>query len=114
MAAARAAAQPPAEVESVASGDSAEREPPAPAPKPEEPPSANALAAPAPAVGVDRTQWHPTPEKRSAMIRIGEEAARELREGDAVNGVVVKEIRPSGVVFLHRGEEFVRRVGSSP
>jgi hypothetical protein len=70
-----------------------------------------AAAAPAPEVWVERTQWHPTPAKRSALVRVGEDAPLEVREGDEVGGVVVKEIRPSGVLFLHAGAEFKRAVG---
>ncbi len=73
-----------------------------------------AVVAHRPDVWVERTQWHPSPDKRSAIVRIGEHGeARELREGDAVDGVVVKEIRPSGVLFLHDGAEFKRGVGAS-
>jgi hypothetical protein len=82
--------------------------------EPVETPSAAAATPGVPPVRVDRTQWHPAPEKRSAQIRVGEGTEpRELREGDAVNGVVVKEIRPSGVVFVHAGNEFKRDVGAA-
>jgi hypothetical protein len=70
-----------------------------------------ATAASAPEVRVERTQWHPTPAKRSALIRVGADEPLEVREGDAVAGVVVKEIRPSGVLFLYAGAEFKRAVG---
>ena len=94
---------------------------PEPAPKPALPARAEpspepevAVVAHRPDVWVERTQWHPSPDKRSAIVRIGEGfEARELREGDAVDGVVVKEIRPSGVLFLHEGAEFKRGVGAS-
>jgi hypothetical protein len=80
---------------------------------PAEPLAAAASVAAAPPVRVDRTQWHPAPERRSALVRVGAEGQpRELREGDAVDGVVVKEIRPSGVVFLYAGSEFRRGVGA--
>jgi len=72
-----------------------------------------ALVAPRPEIWVESTEWHPSPEKRSARIRVGEDSARNLHEGDAVNGVVVKEIRPSGVLFLYEGAEFKRGVGGS-
>ena len=73
-----------------------------------------AVVAHRPDVWVERTQWHPSPDKRSALVRIGENGElRELREGDAIDGVVVKEIRPSGVLFLHEGAEFKRGVGAS-
>jgi outer membrane biosynthesis protein TonB len=85
---------------------------------PETPPaslaSEDAAASPerAPAVRVERTLWHPTPEKRGALVRVaanGEQ--RELREGDSVDGLVVQEIRPSGVIFLRDGREWRRGVG---
>ncbi|MFI5320632.1 MAG: hypothetical protein ACHQ6V_13745 [Myxococcota bacterium] len=77
-----------------------------------EPAASVALAYPE--VWVERTQWHPVPDKRSALVRVGDDAeAHELREGDALGGVVVKEIRPSGVLFLYEGHEFRRGVGGS-
>jgi hypothetical protein len=59
-----------------------------------------------------RTAWHPTPDRRSAKIRV--EATEEvltLREGDAVGGMVVKEISPSAVVFTAGDVEIRRRIG---
>ncbi|HEU4428443.1 MAG TPA: hypothetical protein VFT98_06785 [Myxococcota bacterium] len=82
-------------------------------PAPTEPEPDVAVVAPRPEVWVESTEWHPSPEKRSARIRIGEDIARNLREGDAVGGVIVKEIRPSAVLFLHEGAEFKRGVGGS-
>jgi hypothetical protein len=70
-----------------------------------------AAAALAPELWVERTQWHPTPAKRSALVRVGADETREVREGDSVGGLVVKEIRPSGVLFLRDGAEFKRAVG---
>jgi hypothetical protein len=65
-----------------------------------------------PEVWVERTLWHPNAEKRSALVRVGADGeVRELHEGDALDGVVVKEIRPSGVLFVHDGAEFKRGVG---
>jgi hypothetical protein len=90
------------------------QEQPAAAPRvPAEPEPDVAVVAHRPEIWVESTEWHPSPEKRSARVRIGEDIARILREGDAVDGVVVKEIRPSGVVFLHEGAEFKRGVGGS-
>jgi hypothetical protein len=34
-----------------------------------------------------------------------------VREGDAVSTLVVKTIEPSGVLFLHGGEELRRSIG---
>jgi hypothetical protein len=61
---------------------------------------------------VERTSWHPKPERRVAWVRVeGLADARELHEGDAVGTLVVKEIRPSSVLFQHGGAEIQRRVG---
>jgi hypothetical protein len=65
-----------------------------------------------PGLRVERTQWHPNPEKRSALVAVGESGeTQELHEGDALDGAVVKEIRPSGVLFVRDGVEFKRGVG---
>jgi hypothetical protein len=70
------------------------------------------LVSARPEVWVERTQWHPSAQKRSALVRVGAAGeVRELHEGDALDGVVVKEIRPSGVLFLYDGAEFKRGVG---
>ena len=59
-----------------------------------------------------KTVWHPTPARRVARIEVeGREGLLELREGDAVGTLVVSEIQPSGVVFLHGGEKLRRKVG---
>jgi len=85
-----------------------------PAPTPAAPREPDvAVVAPRPEIWVESTEWHPSPEKRSARIRVGEDEARNLHEGDAVDGVIVKEIRPSGVLFLYEGAEFKRGVGGS-
>jgi hypothetical protein len=113
------AAKPPA---AAAAARVAAREP---APKPKPAPAAAAApvsrAAPqpaptrapsAPAIQVDRTSWHPKPERRIAWVRVeGLGAVRELHEGDAVGTLVVKEIRPSSVLFQHGAEQIQRRVG---
>jgi hypothetical protein len=66
-----------------------------------------------PAVTVKKTVWHPTPARRVALIEVeGREGPIELHEGDAVGTLVVAEIKPSEVVFLHRGQELHRKVGS--
>lgn len=90
--------------------------PPAPAPAAKPPPAvAKRPPAPppsAPTVLVERASWHPKPERRVAWIRLeGSGTTRELHEGDAVGTLVVKEIRPSSVVFVHGAEELTRRVG---
>jgi len=81
--------------------------PPAVAPKPAPPPAPSA-----PSVLVERTSWHPTAARRLAWVTVeGITGARELHEGDAVGALVVKEIRPSSVVFLHGADRLQRRVG---
>jgi hypothetical protein len=65
-----------------------------------------------PAITVKRTIWHPTPERRVAQVEVeGREGQIQLHEGDAVGTLVVAEIKPSEVVFLHQGQELHRRVG---
>jgi hypothetical protein len=87
------------------------------APKPAPPRSAAvAPASPprpsAPAVLVERTRWHPSADRRVAWVSVaGQDAPRELHEGDAVGALVVKEIRPSSVLFLHGADTLSRRVG---
>jgi hypothetical protein len=75
--------------------------------KPAPPPAPSA-----PAVLVERTSWHPSAERRVAWVSVeGITGPRELHEGDAVGALVVKEIRPSSVVFLHGADTLQRRVG---
>ena len=65
-----------------------------------------------PAVSVARTIWHPHSDRRVAEVNVeGHAAPLLLREGDAVGPLVVSQIDPSGVVFLHDQVEFRRRVG---
>jgi hypothetical protein len=82
-----------------------EREPGAPA-------SSEIARAEIPGLRVERTVWHPIAERRVALIEFDQSAEhREIREGDAVGPLVVSEIEPSGVVFVHGGVEVRRRVG---
>jgi hypothetical protein len=87
------------------------------APKPAPPRSAAVAPAPpprpgAPAVLVERTRWHPSADRRLAWVSVeGQGAPHELHEGDAVGALVVKEIRPSSVLFLHGADTISRRVG---
>jgi hypothetical protein len=89
-------------------------QPAAPVAKPP-PVAAKRIVAPpptAPDVQVDRISWHPKSERRLAWVRLeGSAATREVHEGDALGTLVVKEIRPSAVVFLHGVEQMQRRVG---
>jgi hypothetical protein len=61
---------------------------------------------------VERTSWHPSAERRTTWVSVeGLSGVRELHEGEAVGALVVKEIRPSSVVFLHGADTLQRRVG---
>jgi hypothetical protein len=65
-----------------------------------------------PSVLVVRTVWHPSAERRVAEIEVeGRPEPLLLHEGDAVGPLVVSEIEPSGVVFLHDEVELRRRIG---
>jgi hypothetical protein len=79
---------------------------------PEAPASSGITRAEIPGLRVERTVWHPTAERRLALIELDDGAERrEIREGDAVGPLVVSEIEPSGVVFVHEGIEVRRRIG---
>ena len=72
-------------------------------------------AAPAPrgaAVHVDRTQWHPTPERRVAWVEVeGASSLREVREGERIGPYVVRQIEPAAVVFSEGSVQVRREVG---
>lgn len=97
----------------------------APRQRPAPTPSATKSAPPAPAVepvavsprvrevAVVKTVWHPSPDRRIASLKIsGESSGREVREGDVVEGLSVREIKLSGVVFEREGVTVERRVGA--
>jgi hypothetical protein len=87
--------------------------PPPPPAKPKTPAPAVVATVRPPQVTVEKTIWHPVPERRLARIEVeGRKGALELHEGDAVGTLVVAEIQPSGVVFLHGGERIHRKVGA--
>ena len=66
-----------------------------------------------PKVTVKKIIWHPTSERRVAEIEVeGRKGPLQLHEGDAVATLVVSEIRPSTVIFLHGGEKLHHKVGS--
>jgi hypothetical protein len=67
--------------------------------------------APVPAIEVERTVWHPAPERRHARISVEGGGSHDLREGDAVGGLVVTEIGPSSVTFEYGGVSIHRRIG---
>jgi hypothetical protein len=66
-----------------------------------------------PEVTVERTVWHPLADRRVAVVALADRAESvELHEGDALGPLVVAEIEPTGVVFVHEGVELRRSVGS--
>ncbi|RIK97401.1 MAG: hypothetical protein DCC71_21690 [Proteobacteria bacterium] len=77
----------------------------------EEPPAERVAPPPSP-VRVDRTQWHPAPERRVAWVEVEEMGTlREVREGERVGPYVVREIEPAGVLFSDGEVEVRREVG---
>lgn len=101
--------------------DSAPRVPAAPdaAPSPrarDDEPRVAVVAPPAPLepplLRPVRTTWHPSAERRSARLESPAGAAREVREGDEVEGYEVVEITPSSVVFALGGDTVRVRVGA--
>jgi hypothetical protein len=63
-------------------------------------------------VRVERTQWHPSPERRVAWVEVeGMTALREVREGERVGPYVVREIEPAAVLFADGNVELRREVG---
>ena len=63
-------------------------------------------------VRVERTQWHPSPERRVAWVEVeGMTALREVREGERVGPYVVREIEPAAVLFTDGSVELRREVG---
>ncbi|MFQ5418402.1 MAG: hypothetical protein ACE5FL_15355, partial [Myxococcota bacterium] len=121
----RPGAQPPSDPPQQLARTAAPRVSPTPPPKP--PPAVVAsvdkpaappprppqrLRSPLPNVVVERTIWHPLAERRVAVVELPDRGeSLELREGDAVGPLVVKEIGPSGVTFVNEGVELRRRVG---
>jgi hypothetical protein len=70
------------------------------------------VARVAPPVRVARTQWHPDPERRLAWVEVdGMTALREVREGERVGPLVVREIEPAAVLFADDTVEVRREVG---
>ena len=97
----------------VAAAEPAPKPEPRPAAKPK-PPAPAPEVAPLPGLLVEKTLWHPRPERRSAWLRLeGEDASRRVVEGDVVSGLLVAEIEPSGIVLERDGKRFVRGLGSS-
>ena len=74
----------------------------------------HAAGAAAPEIVVTRTVWHPSPERRVAMVRAaGDSQEREVHEGESVGALQVLQIEPSDVVFLRDGVEIRQRVGAA-
>jgi len=66
-------------------------------------------------VVVTRTVWHPSAERRVALVRgAGDSQEREVHEGESVGSLEVLRIEPSDVVFLRDGVEIRQRVGAQP
>jgi hypothetical protein len=77
----------------------------------EEVPTARDARSAAP-VHVDRTQWHPSPERRVAWVEVeGATALREVREGERVGPYVVRTIEPAAVLFSEGSVQVRREVG---
>jgi hypothetical protein len=92
--------------------------PAAPKPKPAAPRAAPREEAPPPppapsiAVAVEKTQWHPLADRRSAWVRVpGQGDAQRVVEGDVIDGAIVSAIEPSGVVFERNGQKIRRALG---
>jgi len=59
-----------------------------------------------------RTTWHPSADRRSARLEAPTGSARDVREGDEVDGYEVVEITPSSVVFGRGGDTVRVRIGA--
>jgi hypothetical protein len=89
------------------------------APEPEPPPAARpakrtelvAVIPSPPEIRIERTRWHPTPQKRTARVSVAG-VVHDVRESDDIDGLRVVEIRPSTVVFMHEGVRLERKPGS--
>ncbi len=63
-------------------------------------------------VRVERTQWHPSPERRIAWVEVeGVTALREVREGERIGSYTVREIEPAAVLFADGSVELRTEVG---
>jgi hypothetical protein len=96
----------------IAPAPAAARPRPEPAARPAPKPAAVAHPARGSGVVVASTVWHPTAERRVAVVRrSGSSGEQEVHEGEVVAGLEVLRIEPSGVVFLRDGHEFRQPVG---
>jgi hypothetical protein len=65
-----------------------------------------------PPVRVKKTVWHPDADRRHAVISFASNGETiELKEGDAIGPLIVKSIKPGGVLFYHDGIEIRYNVG---
>jgi hypothetical protein len=65
-----------------------------------------------PTVRVRKTIWHPRPDRREAVVAFGADGETlNLKEGDAIGPLVVKSIKPGGILFHHEGVEIRYNVG---
>jgi hypothetical protein len=63
-------------------------------------------------VRVERTQWHPSPDRRVAWVEVeGTTALREVREGERIGPYVVRSIEPAAVLFSEGSVRVRREVG---
>jgi hypothetical protein len=61
------------------------------------------------------TVWHPTPDKRVAVVALSDGGGPvQLRQGETLNGLRVSEIKLSSVVFESGDQTIVRKVGAKP
>jgi hypothetical protein len=67
-----------------------------------------------PPVRVNKAVWHPDAARRHAFVTFAQDGeALKLREGDAIGPLVVKSIKPGGVLFYHDGVEIRYNVGDN-
>jgi len=85
-------------------------DPPAPAAEPARQPG-TAAGERLPDVFVERTVWHPSADRRTAVLVVDGRRGLTLREGDRVGPLRIESIEPSGVVFDHAGVDLRQAVG---
>jgi hypothetical protein len=52
-----------------------------------------------PSLSISRIRWHPDPDRRTAVVERPGGIELEIREGDIVDGVLVRRIEPSALEF---------------
>jgi hypothetical protein len=68
-----------------------------------------------PELRVERTLWHPLPDRRMAVIEVPGLGPQEFHEGaEVVAGARIALIEPSGVVFRFEGKDVRRKIGEGP